>query len=193
MAEGGTGAIKALLDPYRFEEIVLRARELLHEFDTEPGCNSACYECLLSFYNQREHELLDRNLVLPGLRALESVKIERIENHEDEWKMQELISGCDSGFERKVLEELSNHGILLPDSGQKIIYDEDVPVAKADFFYERLNIAVFVDGPLHDNDYVQKDDENKRSRLREMGYRVFSIRYDHFEEDFDKLEKVLRY
>jgi replicative superfamily II helicase len=192
MAQGGTGAIKALLEPYRFEEIVLRARELLHEFDTEPGCNSACYECLLSFYNQREHELLDRNLVLPGLCGMESVRIERVIDMGGERKMQELLLGCDSGFERKVLEELNDRRIMLPDSGQKIIYDGDVPVAKPDFYYERLNIVLFVDGPPHDKDYIQKDDEIKRMSLREMGYRVFSIRYDEdLEEKFLKLARLV--
>ena len=67
-AEGGTGAIKALLEPSRFKEIITRSRELLHEFE-DIGCNSACYECLLSFYNQREHALLDRNMVLPIFKA----------------------------------------------------------------------------------------------------------------------------
>ena len=190
-AEGGTGAIKALLEPYRFEEMVLRARELLHEFDNEPGCSSACYECLLSFYNQREHELLDRNIVLPVLRALESVRIERIEEQGNEGKLQELISRCGSGFERKVLKELSNNGISLPNSAQKTIYDGDIPIAKPDFFYDRPNIAVFVDGPPHDKDYVKKDDENKRNKLRELGYRVFTVRYDNFEVDIEKLKRAL--
>jgi uncharacterized protein YbaR (Trm112 family) len=190
-AEGGTGAIKALLEPYRFEEIVRRACELLHESDKDPGCSSACYECLLSFYNQREHELLDRHIVLPALRALESVRIERIEDQGGEGALQELISRCDSGFEKKVLEEFSNQGILLPNSAQKIIYDGDIPIAKPDFFYDGRNIAVFVDGPPHDTDYVKKDDEIKRNKLREIGYRVFAIRYNNFEEDIEKLKRVL--
>ena len=38
------------------------------------GCNKACYECLLNYYNQRDHEKLDRNLILPTLRLLESAK-----------------------------------------------------------------------------------------------------------------------
>lgn len=190
-AEGGTGAIKSLLDPYRFEEIVRRARELLHEFDKDPGCTSACYECLLSFYNQREHELLDRHIVLPALRTIESVRIERIEDQGDAGELQELISQCDSGFEKKVLEEFSNQGILLPNSAQKIIYDGDIPIAKPDFFYDRQNIVVFVDGPPHDKDYVKKDDEIKRNKLKELGYRVFAIRYDNFEEDIEKLKRVL--
>ena len=188
-AEGGTGAIKALMDSYRFEEIIKRTREILHESDAE-GCNSACYECLLSFYNQREHELLDRKLVLPVFRDLETVRIEHIEAQDIQDVMQVLLSQCGSSFERTVLEKLSNEGIPLPNAAQKIVYDGDIPIAKPDFFYEIQNIAVFVDGPPHERDYVQRDDEVKRNKLREMGYRVFEIRYDNVDEDVENMKRV---
>jgi len=54
-----------------------KAQELLHERNPEGGCAKVCYECLLSFHNQRHHELLDRLLVLPWPRVLKGLTIER--------------------------------------------------------------------------------------------------------------------
>ncbi len=70
-AEGGTGAVESLTDPHRLLAVIRNAQELLHEDEPEQGCEKACYECLCSFYNQRDHGLLDRHLVLPFLRSLE--------------------------------------------------------------------------------------------------------------------------
>ena len=38
--------------------------------DPENGCGRACYECLMSYYNQRDHRLLDRHVVRDALTAL---------------------------------------------------------------------------------------------------------------------------
>ena len=75
-AEGGTGAVKAFSDTAKFTQIVTRAREILHEGNEKSGCVKACYECLLNFHNQREHEQLDRSLVLPLLRTLDECQCE---------------------------------------------------------------------------------------------------------------------
>ena len=71
-AEGGTGAIASFNEEAKFKQVLARAREILHDVgDDKTGCIKACYECLLNYYNQREHELIDRSLVLPFLRLLE--------------------------------------------------------------------------------------------------------------------------
>ena len=93
-------------------------------------------------------------------------------------------------MELKFLEELSNDKLKLPNFTHKIIYDEDAPMAKPDFFYERENLAIFIDGPPHERDYVQRDDETKRNKLRELGYRVFAIRYNKWAEDIEGFKKV---
>ena len=48
-----------------------------------------------------------------------------------------------------------------------------------------------MDGPPHDKDYVKKDDETKRARLKELGYRVHVIKYDSIKEDISKLNKLI--
>ena len=57
---------------------------------------------------------------------------------------------------------------------QKTIYEEDEPIAIADFFYEP-RVLVFVDGSPHYRDYVETADESKRRRLKAKGYRIVAV------------------
>jgi ATP-dependent helicase YprA (DUF1998 family) len=173
MAEGGTGAIESLTDPHRLAAVIQNARELLHEDDPEGGCEKACYECLCSFYNQRDHELLDRHLVLPFLRSLDRLTVERVETSTGP-TLSELESECQSDLERQVLRVIHDRRLRLPDEAQKTLYDGDEPIATVDFFYAP-RILVFVDGSPHYRDYVQAADERKRRRLKALGYRILAI------------------
>lgn len=180
-AEGGIGVVTALTNQERLKDIFARAREILHEGE-ENGCEKACYECLLSYYNQMEHELLDRRLALTFLDEYRSL---RIEQKRDDGGLEELERKCDSDFERAVLKKIVELGLPLPDEAQKIVYDKTVPISKPDFFY-LPNIAVFVDGPVHDKEYVERIDEEKRNKLRSLGYTVVSIREVKQVEDLGK-------
>ena len=80
-AEGGAGVLRQLLAaPDAMAKVAAQALELCH-FDPQgndlgraPGaredCEAACYDCLMSYTNQRDHELLDRMLVRDILLAL---------------------------------------------------------------------------------------------------------------------------
>jgi len=189
-AEGGTGAIKALTTPQGLASAVTRARELLHENDPKAGCAKACYECLLNYYNQREHEKLDRNLILPTLRKLESTQTTQTPPANPEQKLTELLKTCESELERTVLRRIADEGLPLPDKGQQIIYDGDVRIAKPDFYYKKEKITLFVDGPSHDEDYVRRDDEEKRKKLKALGYRVYMIHHANVNEGIARLKKA---
>jgi len=191
-SEGGAGVLNALMDEARFRKAVREAQTVLHDDPEDDGCERACYECLLSFYNQREHEYLDRTLVESWLEDMETANLtKRSEGgggSVDEEKYERLLEKCDSDFESEVLQVIRDEGFNLPDEAQKVIYEEDEPVAKPDFFYERQTrpIAVFVDGSVHEKDYVKKDDEKKRNRLKQMGYRVIPI------TDIDQVADALK-
>jgi hypothetical protein len=68
--EGGAGVLNRLVsDAGRISEIALEALKLMHyDFDQETGtlterpdaCVAGCYRCLLSYFNQTDHELIDR-------------------------------------------------------------------------------------------------------------------------------------
>jgi hypothetical protein len=180
---GGSGVLASLAEPGRLATVVERARELLHEGDPEGGCQKACYACLLSFYNQRVHDLLDRTLVLPWLQELQGLTIEPIVS---ESRFEELAEQCESDLERQVLKGICDRGLPLPDKAQRTIYDGDVPLAIADFFYGP-KIVVFVDGSPHHRDYVQEDDRRKRMRLKGLGYRVVVVKAEEPEAGLDDL------
>jgi len=182
-AVGGSGILASLAEQERLETVVARARELLHEGDPQGGCERACYDCLLSFYNQRFHRLLDRTLVLPWLQSLENLAIEP-EVAED--RLAALEAQCQSDLERQVLRAILERGLRLPDEAQKTIYDGDEPLAIADFFYTP-RILVFVDGSPHHRDYVQAADERKRRRLKALGYRVVVVKADEPEAGLNDL------
>ncbi len=176
-AEGGSGAVESLTDPLRLADVISKAIILLHG-EEEAGCERACYECLCTFYNQRDHYLLDRQLVLPWLRSLTHLTITPVEAATTgASSLESLLAQCESELEREVLQEIAQRGLPLPDEVQQVIYDGDAPVARADFFY-RPNHAVFIDGPPHDQDYVQVIDANTRRRLQRLNYRPLVIRYD---------------
>ncbi len=168
---GGSGVLASLNEPGRMSAAIARARELLHEGDPEGGCERACYACLLSFYNQRVHERLNRTLVLPWLRSLESLTIAQVQ---DEDRYATLLTHCESGLERRILRAIQERGLPLPDGAQTTIYDGDAPLAIADFTYDP-RIVVFVDGSPHHQDYVRAADQRKRRRLKALGYRIVVI------------------
>lgn len=77
-SEGGAGVLKRLMEsPGRWHAVGKRALELMH-FRCEAGewiddpeaepCVAGCYRCLLSYYNQPDHELIDRRA--PKVHAL---------------------------------------------------------------------------------------------------------------------------
>jgi hypothetical protein len=72
--EGGAGVLNRLVaEPERLAEVAREALDIMH-FDVSAGvpdeasalkptgteCVAACYRCLMSYYNQPDHELLDR-------------------------------------------------------------------------------------------------------------------------------------
>lgn len=80
-AEGGLGVLRRLTDETDAVAQVARAALQILHFDPETGadsrppedpsgCAKACYDCLLSYYNQRDHIRLDRHRVKDYLLSL---------------------------------------------------------------------------------------------------------------------------
>jgi hypothetical protein len=80
--EGGAGVLNRLIaDPAKVAEVAAEALKLMHyepPFDgeemhsTEDACVAGCYRCILSYFNQPDHEMIDRRHpgMLGFLRAL---------------------------------------------------------------------------------------------------------------------------
>jgi superfamily II DNA/RNA helicase/ribosomal protein L37AE/L43A len=183
--EGGIGALQTLLKTPRLRQIFQTARDLLHENEEEP-CATACYDCLLNYYNQREHHLMNRHLPLSFFKEYQNLIIGKIE---EENKLQKLMGKCESDFEKQVLQKIADEYLPLPDEAQKTIYDKDIPIAEADFFY-KPNIIIFVDGAPHRKQHIKDVDHQKRNRLKQIGYRIQPILT--VEETVDKIKKILQ-
>jgi ATP-dependent helicase YprA (DUF1998 family) len=192
---GGAGIFQAIVkEPDNFNKIAEKALELMHVFETN-GCEKACYECLCSYFNQRDHQQLDRNLVIPFFldfyRSKDTLTYKKI-NHNSKEKYEALKAKCQSSLEEKVLSKIFEMGIKMPDEAQIIINDlNGYPLAKPDFYYRQAKkgLCVFVDGPEHDKESQMTIDDQKRRQLKKMNYRIYVIRYD---DDIDmKLQKMI--
>lgn len=177
--EGGTGVLKALIDPTldRFAKFLANLLQVVHVRSVTPfeeylgACEQACYECLLRFRNQHEHALMNRKLVVPLVTTLGGCVLERVQatSGSDDQALQALLDGCESDLERAVLREMVAQGFPLPE-GQKTVFDGDEPVTRPDFYYAQGHVCIFVDGPPHEPEDIQAQDKEKRDRIEGMGY-----------------------
>lgn len=82
-------------------------------------------------------------------------------------ELSEGPSRTRSGFEDEVLDVFRHGGEPL--QNHRIGRDE------VDLFFPRLNVAIEVDGPVHDNPTAQADDAAKQARLERRGVRVLRL------------------
>lgn len=200
-AEGGLGILGRLVEePGALAEVARAALDICHFTpdgqDLRPpadpeGCARACYDCLLTYSNQRDHPLLDRHLVRDMLLALAggNVRLQHGPRDYDEhyrWLLERTDPASD--LERRFLEYLYRTGRRLPDYAQYTL--PDYP-ARPDFYYKDGAVCVFCDGPVHDTPEARRRDADLRADLRDLGYRVVVIRYDRdLEEQVREYEDV---
>jgi len=194
-AEGGAGVLRRLLDdPQSLSEIGKEALRICH-FDPATGedlrraeratedCESACYDCLMSYYNQPEHKMLDRHLVKDLLLSLIRAEVKsspapvpRAEH------LANLKKQCDSGLERQWLDHLEARKLRLPSKAQVIVKE---CATKPDFLYEGAgSVAIYIDGAIHDFPDRHKRDFEQTEAMEDRGYLV--IRFAH-NDDWDKI------
>jgi very-short-patch-repair endonuclease len=179
-AEGGAGVLSQILDnPKSFQRLAEEAMDICHFTHNKESCAKACYECLLSYRNQFDHPLLDRNVVRSYLNQLTTSTIERHSqgiSREEQYHQLREQTDPNSTFEREFLDELYQQGIKLPDSAQEIISEVNL---KPDFVYKTTKIAIFCDGSVHDHPEKKEKDRIERENLKySAGYQVLVFRYD---------------
>jgi ATP-dependent helicase YprA (DUF1998 family) len=182
-SEGGVGILRRLVDePGLMAQIAAAALERCHfdpaGEDLSSECTCACYECLLSYGNQQDHQFLKRHsardILLDLCRCTTSL-IHGARDYEDQYLYLKKLTDTRSDLERRFIEHLYKTRRHLPDECQKAI-----PEVRTypDFFYERHHACVYCDGSVHDDPVQKQKDAEIRSRLRDLGYRVIVIRYD---------------
>jgi superfamily II DNA or RNA helicase len=192
-AEGGVGILRRFIDDRDALAQVAKAalsrchyeQETLN--DLKDSCSHACYECLLSYTNQRDYPRLNRHLIRDILSRLGgSITFPRKSGRDYEAHYQWLRSLTDSRseLERTFIDLVYNTKRRLPDEAQKPLKDYySIP----DFYYEP-NICVFCDGSVHDAPDQKEKDRITRQELKDLGYRVLVIRYDR-----DTTEQINQY
>ncbi len=193
-SEGGAGVLRRLLDdPRKLPEVARAALEICH-FDPVSGddsshapgvderCEAACYDCLLSYGNQRDHPLLDRHAIRDVLLALARSTVTGSPTAQPpEVHQHTLLDRADSTLERAFVELLAAQGRRLPSASQELIADA---ACKPDFLYRDQMVAVFVDGPHHDLVEQRERDAETDARLEDLGWDVIRLRHD---EDWQTL------
>ncbi len=177
-SEGSLGILSQFVeDVLIFHKVIAQAIAICR-FDDDLYKGPASYDDLLSYYNQRDHKIIDRHLIQDALEKLRVCSIEiqtnaGFRNYEEHY--QSLLRGLDpnSSTERKFIDHLYQHGLRLPDAAQKRV--EGIYV-QPDFYYAP-RIWVFCDGTPHDEHAVQANDELKRQAIIAQGDEVWVYYY----------------
>jgi len=193
-AEGSLGILSRFVENVNdFHQVVEQAISLCRYDDPEYN-GPASYDDLLSYYNQRDHSIINRYLIKDALEKLMNCTIEiqsnpGFINYDDHY--QTLLRGIDpnSSTERKFIDFLYSNGIRLPDAAQKRV---DGIYAQPDFYYEP-RIWVFCDGTPHDQADVQENDEAIRQAIMAKGDEVWVYNYrDNLAESVAKRPDIFR-
>jgi len=186
-AEGGAGVLHRLLDePTVLAEIARTALEICH-FDPNSGedllralraqevCMAACYDCLLSYGNQREHTLLDRHAIHTLLLNLAHAEVypSPTSASRDE-HLATLMGLAGSDLEQEWLLYLYQQGYRLPDAAQ--VFFESCRT-RPDFVYAHEYAVIYVDGPHHQYPERQQRDQQQTVCMEDEGYIVIRFGY----------------
>jgi len=177
-AEGSLGILSQFVEDVGvFHQVIDQAISICR-FDDEHYKGPASYDDLLSYYNQRDHKIIDRHLIADALQKLRicSIEIQTNSSFSDyDIQYQNLIKKIDptSSTESKFISYLYNNGLRLPDEAQKRV---DGLYVQPDFYYHP-RIWIFCDGTPHDDPAVKVEDENKRQAIMAMGDEVWVYHY----------------
>lgn len=181
-SEGGAGVLRQLVEDPKIIPVLARSSLEICHFDPETledraaeTCGKACYECLLDYGNQPDHQILDRYLIrdiLAELARSESRPAGGAGSRAE--RMAALRKLCDSKLEQKWLDLVDALVLRPPSDAQYLI---ESCSTRPDFFYREHNTAIYIDGPPHDEPDHIREDETITQRLMEMGYIV--IRFHH--------------
>lgn len=184
--EGGAGVLKRVIDNSGFNQVIREAIELCHydpiTFEdllkapqSKEPCEAACYDCLMSYSNQTDHELLDRKAIVDILISLLSSDLSRSSSEFSRVEHYERLKNLNgSSLEVKWLDYLYNNGYNLPTHAQELI---ESCHTQPDYLYKDKYVAVFIDGPVHDSPDQQAKDRIITNDLEDTGWHVIRFKY----------------
>jgi len=199
-AQGSLGVLSQLMeDSGKLREVFKEAYRVIHydpetHEDTVPDKPKASYDDLLSYYNQRYHDKLDRHSIQEALKQLMVCEADStrsgssgFDSRDDHYRY--LLDNYDraSEMEKNLIKYLHDNNLRLPDKPQVNLSGIVGFYASADFLYmngEHVEAIVFCDGSVHDKTDVKEEDDHKRKLLRDAGYDVIEW---HYTESLEKL------
>jgi len=200
-AEGGAGVLRRLVEePGALPRVARRALDLCH-YHPDTGedlggppwrperCEAACYDCLMSYYNQSDHKLLDRKAIGALLALLLHARVESAPTglSRDE-QFDRLSRQAGSDLERRWLKVLKDGAYRLPSDAAKLF---EAAHTRPDFFYADEKVVIYVDGPPHDHSDRQARDAQQQQAMEDLGYIVLRFRHDeHWEPLLKKYPSV---
>lgn len=199
--EGGAGVLRRLIEePDALARVARAALQIAHfepdgtdvlaDAPDEERCEKACYDCLLSYSNQLDHPLIDRHAIRDLLLELANSRTKSDEARADSDRVAELKALCDSELEKQFLDFLIDHDYRLPDKAQELVEDA---ICRPDFTYVLPNgpVAVFIDGPHHEDAHTAEKDAQATQRLEDLGWPVVRISHtDNFAEKLAQYSSV---
>lgn len=185
-AEGGAGVLTRLAtDPDAIPRIARRALEVCHFSsksgrwdsiadlkDEEQECEAGCYRCLLSYYNQLDHQWIDRQdsemiELLCRLARGQRKSLEAPLSADDSF--EEMMNASNSNLEQEWLNFLKTNDYHLPDRAQPYLQEHGT---RPDFAYSDHQTLVYIDGPHHNEQTRRELDADITRRLEDAGFTV---------------------
>ena len=199
-SEGGAGVLTRIAsDPGAVSRIARRALEVCHYtsksaewrglkdlVNGEKGCEAGCYRCLLGYYNQPDHPLIDRQdpEMLDLLCRLTRGSRRSLSIPAAGDTVAEVKAFPGSSLEKAWLTFIGLGGYRRPDRVQPYLKDFGT---RPDFAYSDHQTLVFIDGPHHDGRRKRRADAEITRRLEAAGYTVV-----RFGADRTSWDRVLR-
>lgn len=140
-------------------------------------CSRGCYMCLLTYGNQRHHELINRHAIRDLLlRLAESTTLPTGAGVTRTEQMRALAQASQTELEKRFLAWLKERGHRMPNESQVYVPEAN---ARPDFVYRLpgVSVAVFVDGPVHKDARIAERDAQAEQRLIDAGWDV--VRFPH--------------
>jgi hypothetical protein len=174
---GGSGYLGRVAE--RFHRVANRAIEHLDH----PDCETACYRCLKSYYNQRHHEHLAWPQIVSALEELAAAApVSRPQKTGDlddprPW-LEAYAAGVGSPLELKFLRLFEKHGFHPQKQVRVSPSPSEPPISIADFAVPNLRLAIYVDGAAFHVGQRLRRDRFIRDRLRsgDTPWRVVELR-----------------
>ena len=163
---GGSGYLYRVAE--NFHLVAARAIDHLDHRD----CQTACYRCLKSYYNQRYHDQLAWPFAIPALEELRQREPTRrpLETGDIDdprpW-LEAYAAGVGSPLELKFLRLFEQHGFRPEKQVPVAPVDGSRPISIADFAVPQRRIAIYVDGAAFHTGANLRRDRYIRNHLRE--------------------------